>query len=143
MNDSGTTTTGTTPHTDDADIDEDLRVDTLLSSAFDTATIRALERPLLDDGVPLMRIAAGAAAKHILDVVADEEWDLATLRVCVLAGAGEHTDSQRGEVPFLVGDDVEDVFRGGAGGDTHEGDPVVEQGAFECADGRRVECGGQ
>lgn len=40
MNDSGTTTTGTTPHTDDADIDEDLRVDTLLSSAFDTATDR-------------------------------------------------------------------------------------------------------
>lgn len=90
MNDSGTTTTGTTPHTDDADIDEDLRVDTLLSSAFDTATIRALERPLLDDGVPLMRIAAGAAAKHILDVIADEEWDPATLRVCVLAGAGDN-----------------------------------------------------
>ena len=44
------------------DQDADRR-ETLLHSAYDAATVRALERPLLDDGVPLMRMAAGAVAE--------------------------------------------------------------------------------
>lgn len=42
---------------DDAD-----RLQTLLYSAYDSDTVREMERPLLDDGVPLMRMAASAAA---------------------------------------------------------------------------------
>ena len=38
---------------DDAD-----RLQTLLYSAYDSDTVREMERPLLDDGVPLMRMAA-------------------------------------------------------------------------------------
>lgn len=34
------------------------RLQTLLYSAYDSDTVREMERPLLDDGVPLMRMAA-------------------------------------------------------------------------------------
>ena len=44
---------------DDAD-----RLQTLLYSAYDSDTVRDMERPLLDDGVPLMRMA-GSAAAHV------------------------------------------------------------------------------
>ena len=43
--------------------------DTLTNAAFDTATVRALEQPLLADEVPLMRMAASATARTILDVI--------------------------------------------------------------------------
>ena len=46
-------------YTEDAD-----RRELLLHSAYDSDTVRAMERPLLDKGVPLMRMAAQAAA-HI------------------------------------------------------------------------------
>lgn len=70
--------------------EEGARTDMLCSSAYDVATVRALERPLLDDGAPLMRMAAAAAARHILDVVDEQDWDAESLRVCVLAGAGDN-----------------------------------------------------
>ena len=44
-------------YTEDAD-----RRELLLHSAYDSDTVRAMERPLLDKGVPLMRMAAQAAA---------------------------------------------------------------------------------
>ena len=44
---------------DDAD-----RLQTLLYSAYDSDTVRDMERPLLDAGVPLMRMAASAAARR-------------------------------------------------------------------------------
>ena len=44
-------------YTEDADHRE-----LLLHSAYDSDTVRAMERPLLDKGVPLMRMAAQAAA---------------------------------------------------------------------------------
>lgn len=64
--------------------------DTLTTAAFDAATVRALEQPLLADEVPLMRMAANATARTILDVIDQEEWDEPSLRVCVLAGAGDN-----------------------------------------------------
>ena len=47
-------------YTEDAD-----RRELLLHSAYDSDTVRAMERPLLDKGVPLMRMAAQAAAMVI------------------------------------------------------------------------------
>ena len=64
--------------------------DTLTTAAFDTATVRALEQPLLADEVPLMRMAASATARTILDVIDQEDWDETSLRICVLAGAGDN-----------------------------------------------------
>ena len=69
------------------DQDADRR-ETLLHSAYDAATVRALERPLLDDGVPLMRMAAGAVAEIAARLLDDEGIDLSEARVVVLAGAG-------------------------------------------------------
>lgn len=64
--------------------------DTLTTAAFDTATVRALEQPLLADEVPLMRMAASATARTILDVIDQEDWAETSLRICVLAGAGDN-----------------------------------------------------
>ena len=71
------------------DQDADRR-ETLLHSAYDAATVRALERPLLDDGVPLMRMAAGAVAEIAARLLDDEGIDLSEARVVVLAGAGDN-----------------------------------------------------
>ena len=53
---------------DDAD-----RLQTLLYSAYDSDTVREMERPLLDDGVPLMRMAASAAAHVTMTLLDDED----------------------------------------------------------------------
>lgn len=62
----------------------------LTTCAFDAATVRMLERPLLAQGVPLMRMAASAAAQTILNRITTEDWDEASLRICVLAGSGDN-----------------------------------------------------
>ena len=66
------------------------RRETLLHSAYDAATVRAMERPLLDDGVPLMRMAANAVAEVAARLLDDEDMDVADARIVVLAGAGDN-----------------------------------------------------
>ena len=56
---------------DDAD-----RLQTLLYSSYSADVVRQLERPLLDDGVPLMRMAASAVARVTLSLLDDEDWML-------------------------------------------------------------------
>lgn len=48
---------------DDAD-----RLQTLLYSSYSADVVRQLERPLLDDGVPLMRMAASAVALSLIHI---------------------------------------------------------------------------
>ena len=55
-------------YTEDAD-----RRELLLHSAYDSDTVRAMERPLLDKGVPLMRMAAQAAAHMAAGMLDDED----------------------------------------------------------------------
>ena len=55
---------------DDAD-----RLQTLLYSSYSADVVRQLERPLLDDGVPLMRMAASAVAHVTLSLLDDEDLD--------------------------------------------------------------------
>lgn len=70
---------------DDAD-----RLQTLLYSAYDSDTVRELERPLLDDGVPLMRMAASAAAHVTMALLDDEDLAVEDARVTLLVGAGDN-----------------------------------------------------
>ena len=65
---------------DDAD-----RLQTLLYSSYSADIVRQLERPLLDDGVPLMRMAASAVARVTLSLLDDEDLDVEDARVTVLA----------------------------------------------------------
>lgn len=70
---------------DDAD-----RLQTLLHSAYDSDTVRDMERPLLDDGVPLMRMAASAAAHVTMTLLDDEDLPIEDARVTLLVGAGDN-----------------------------------------------------
>ena len=70
---------------DDAD-----RLQTLLYSSYSADVVRQLERPLLDDGGPLMRMAASAVARETLTLLDDEDLDVEDARVTVLAGAGDN-----------------------------------------------------
>ena len=70
---------------DDAD-----RLQTLLYSAYDSDTVRDMERPLLDDGVPLMRMAASAAAHVTITLLDDEDLTIEDARVTLLVGAGDN-----------------------------------------------------
>lgn len=70
---------------DDAD-----RLQTLLYSAYDSDTVRDMERPLLDDGVPLMRMAASAAAHVTMTLLDDEDLTIEDARVTLLVGAGDN-----------------------------------------------------
>ena len=68
-------------YTEDAD-----RRELLLHSAYDSDTVRAMERPLLDKGVPLMRMAAQAAAHMAAGMLDDEDLALETRRSCCWPG---------------------------------------------------------
>ena len=70
---------------DDAD-----RLQTLLYSAYDSDTVRELERPLLDEGAPLMRMAASAAAHVTMTLLDDEDLAVEDARVTLLVGAGDN-----------------------------------------------------
>ncbi|WP_137655995.1 bifunctional ADP-dependent NAD(P)H-hydrate dehydratase/NAD(P)H-hydrate epimerase [Bifidobacterium moukalabense] len=69
---------------------EDDRLQTLLYGAYDSDTVREMERPLLDDGVPLMRMAASAAAHVTMDLLDDEDLAVEDARVALLVGAGDN-----------------------------------------------------
>jgi NAD(P)H-hydrate repair Nnr-like enzyme with NAD(P)H-hydrate epimerase domain len=66
------------------------RLNTLLHSAYDVDTVRAMERPLLDRDMPLMRMAARAAASTALQMLADADLDVAESQIALLAGAGDN-----------------------------------------------------
>lgn len=63
----------------------------LTHEAFDSHTVRGMERPLLDDGVPLMRMAASALAHEALDMLSDgDDEDDEDREVVLLAGGGDN-----------------------------------------------------
>lgn len=66
------------------------RLQMLLYSAYDSDTVRYMERPLLDDGVPLMRMAASATARVAMKLLDDEGLAVEDSRIAVLAGAGDN-----------------------------------------------------
>lgn len=62
----------------------------LRHAAFDVATVRAMEAPLLRSGVPLMSMAAAAAARVVLALLDDMDVDAHEAGVVLLAGAGDN-----------------------------------------------------
>lgn len=66
------------------------RLRMLTHGAYDAACVREMERPLLDDGVPLMRMAAAAVADVAAGMLDDEGIGLEGARVVLLAGAGDN-----------------------------------------------------
>lgn len=72
-------------YADDAD-----RRELLLHSAYDVQTVRDMERPLLDKGVPLMRMAAQAVAHTAAGMLDDEDLALEDTSIVLLAGAGDN-----------------------------------------------------
>lgn len=72
-------------YADDAD-----RRELLLHSAYAAEQVRAMERPLLDRGVPLMRMAAQAVAHTAAGMLDDEDLALEDTSIVLLAGAGDN-----------------------------------------------------
>lgn len=66
------------------------RLHTLRHAAFAVDDVRAMERPLLDNGVPLMRMAASAVAHVTANLLDDEGLALSDARITLLAGAGDN-----------------------------------------------------
>ncbi|NEG89252.1 bifunctional ADP-dependent NAD(P)H-hydrate dehydratase/NAD(P)H-hydrate epimerase [Bifidobacterium aerophilum] len=66
------------------------RLHTLRHAAYVAADVRAMERPLLEDGAPLMRMAATAVAHTVADLLGDEGLTLDESRITLLAGAGDN-----------------------------------------------------
>lgn len=66
------------------------RLHTLLHSAYASAQVRDMERPLLERGVPLMRMAASAAAHVAVEMLDEQGIDIEDADVVLLAGAGDN-----------------------------------------------------
>jgi ADP-dependent NAD(P)H-hydrate dehydratase / NAD(P)H-hydrate epimerase len=66
------------------------RVEALRHYAYSANTIRSMERPLLERGVPLMRVAASAAARVTAELLEHNGIDVTQSHVAVLAGAGDN-----------------------------------------------------
>ena len=72
------------------DVNDEERRRMLTRMAWDAEDVRAMERPLLEGGVPLMRMAANAAAQMAARMLDDLHVDLSEARVVLLAGAGDN-----------------------------------------------------
>lgn len=68
----------------------EMRRSTLQQNAYDAETIRTMERPLLNRGVPLMRMAASAAAQVTAEILDEHDTDVAEANIVLLAGAGDN-----------------------------------------------------
>lgn len=66
------------------------RLHTLRHAAYVAADVRAMERPLLEGGAPLMRMAATAVAHTVADLLGDEGLTLDESRITLLAGSGDN-----------------------------------------------------
>lgn len=83
------------------------RLQMLKFNAYAADTVRELERPLLDDGVPLMRMAAAAAAHEAERMLGSQAVALEDANVVVLAGAGDNGGDGLFAAAQLAGDDVQ------------------------------------
>lgn len=66
------------------------RLHILRHAAFTAADVRTMERPLLETGVPLMRMAATATAHVTADLLDEEGMALEDANITLLAGSGDN-----------------------------------------------------
>ena len=83
------------------------RLQMLRFDAYAADTVRDLERPLLDDGVPLMRMAAAAAAHEANCMLGAQGVALEDANVVVLAGAGDNGGDGLFAAAQLAGEDAQ------------------------------------
>ena len=70
--------------------DDEIRMHTLRHAAWRADDVRDMEHPLLERGMPLMRMAASALARTTADLLDGEGVPLNRARVVVLAGGGDN-----------------------------------------------------
>lgn len=70
--------------------DDAERLEQLLHNAYTAGTVRDMEAPLLEQGVPLMRMAAAAAAHVAAQMLDDEGIDITQAHIVLLAGGGDN-----------------------------------------------------
>ncbi|WEV65073.1 bifunctional ADP-dependent NAD(P)H-hydrate dehydratase/NAD(P)H-hydrate epimerase [Bifidobacterium sp. ESL0764] len=75
---------------DEVTMTELMRKSMLQRRAYSVETVRGMEKPLLDRGVPLMRMAASAAARVTAELLDDHDIDIDEAKVVLLAGAGDN-----------------------------------------------------
>ncbi|MDF7665084.1 bifunctional ADP-dependent NAD(P)H-hydrate dehydratase/NAD(P)H-hydrate epimerase [Bifidobacterium sp. ESL0745] len=75
---------------DEVTMTELMRKSLLQHRAYSVETVRGMERPLLDKGVPLMRMAASAAARVTAELLDEHDIDIVEAKVVLLAGAGDN-----------------------------------------------------
>ncbi|WEV64811.1 bifunctional ADP-dependent NAD(P)H-hydrate dehydratase/NAD(P)H-hydrate epimerase [Bifidobacterium sp. ESL0732] len=75
---------------DEITMTELMRKSLLQRRAYSVETVRSMERPLLDQGVPLMRMAASAAARVTAELLEEHDIDITEAKVVLLAGAGDN-----------------------------------------------------
>ncbi|EFA23637.1 bifunctional ADP-dependent NAD(P)H-hydrate dehydratase/NAD(P)H-hydrate epimerase [Bifidobacterium gallicum] len=69
---------------------ESTHLHTLVHGAYDVATVRAMEQPLLRQGVPLMQSAAAAVAQNVRHMLDTLQLVPEATRIALLAGAGDN-----------------------------------------------------
>lgn len=75
---------------DEVTMTELMRKSLLQHRAYSVETVRRMERPLLDKGVPLMRMAASAAARVTAELLDEHDIDIVEAKVVLLTGAGDN-----------------------------------------------------
>jgi len=66
------------------------RLHVLRHAAFTARDVREMERPLLENGVPLMRMASAATAHVVAEMIEDEGVALEESNIVLLAGSGDN-----------------------------------------------------
>ena len=66
------------------------RLHVLRHAAFTARDVREMERPLLENGVPLMRMASAATAHVVAEMLEDEGVALEESNIVLLAGSGDN-----------------------------------------------------
>ncbi|MBW3087331.1 bifunctional ADP-dependent NAD(P)H-hydrate dehydratase/NAD(P)H-hydrate epimerase [Bifidobacterium sp. 82T24] len=94
--------------------------DEFTSAAFCSDDVRAMERPLLDEGVPLMRMAASATAMTARVMMARAHVSPAAAKVVLLAGGGDNGGDGLFAAAELAAEGV-DVTVVATGKSLHEG----------------------
>lgn len=73
-----------------AEQNDGTRLHMLRHAAYSASDVRAMERPLLDNGTPLMRMAATALAHTVAHLLDDEGMALDDARITLLVGSGDN-----------------------------------------------------
>ena len=87
------------------------RLHVLRHAAFTARDVREMERPLLENGVPLMRMASAATAHVVAEMIEDEGVALEESNIVLLAGSGDNGGDGLFAATILPAETVAEVTR--------------------------------